>query len=308
MERKITRRKFLKTTVSGLGAGLAFSAFSSGNIGAPRLPRRPLGETGLNVTILGLGCAAIGSGRYSVAEGAEVVDTCLDEGINYVDCASTYGDAEEKLGAVMRRRRSEAIITTKTLRRGREEAWEEINTSLERLKTDSVDLLQLHAINSFEDLDRITSRDGSLGAALRAKGEGMASHIGISGHTRPEVIAEALNRYPFETTLVPLSSTDKLVHDFGETLFPLAQDRKFGIIAMKVLAAGRVTTHVQESIRYSLTLPISTAIVGMATVDEVKQNVLVARTFSPMDRDEMKAFEERTRGFATTGVMWWKRR
>ena len=310
MEHKITRRKFLRTSVSGLGAGLAFSAFSSpGSIEPmPRLPRRPLGRTGLNVTILGLGCAAMGSGRYSVDEGATVVDACLDEGINYIDCASTYGDAEVKLGAVMKRRRNEAIITTKTLKRGREEAWEEINTSLERLNTDSVDLLQLHAINSFEDLDRITARDGSLGAVLRAKEEGMASHIGISGHTRPEVIVEALNRYPFETTLVPLSSTDKLVHDFGETLFPLAQDRKFGVIAMKVLAAGRVTQHAQESIRYSLTLPISTAIVGMATVGEVKQNVRVAQAFSPMSHDEMKTLEERTRSYATTAVMWWKRR
>jgi aryl-alcohol dehydrogenase-like predicted oxidoreductase len=278
--------------MSGVGAGLTLSAFSSPEAATP-LPRRLLGQTGLQVTILGLGCAAIGYGRHTVEEGAAVIEACLDEGINYIDCASTYGNAEVKLGEVMKRRRNEAIITTKTLKRGYEEAWEEINTSLEQLKTDSVDLLQLHAINSFEDLDRITAKDGSLGAALRAKEEGMASHIGISGHTRPEVVAEALKRFPFETTLVPLSSTDKLVHDFGETLFPLAKEQKFGIIAMKVLAAGRVTQHVPESLRYSLSLPVSTAIVGMSTAAEVKENVHVARSFSPMDLDEMKAILRR---------------
>jgi len=310
MARHITRRDFLKSTVSGVGAGLTLSAFGASAIarGQTSLPKRPLGQTGLNVTILGLGCVAIGYGRHTVEEGAEVIDACLDEGINYIDCASSYGNAEMKLGEVMKRRRKEAIITTKTLKRGYTEAWEEINTSLERLKTDSVDLLQIHAINSFEDLDRIMARDGSLGAALRAKEEGMVSHIGISGHTRPEVIAEALKRFPFETTLVPLSSTDKLIHDFGETLFPLAKEQPFGIVAMKVLAAGRVTQHVSESLCYSLSLPISTAIVGMGMIDEVKYNVQVARRFSPMSPDEMKALEERTREFATTSIMWWKRR
>lgn len=310
MKDRITRRSFLKTSLSGIGAGLALPSLASSQVAetASPLPRRILGQTGLQVTVLGLGCAAIGYGRHTVEEGAQIIEACLDEGINYIDCASTYGNAEVKLGEVMKRRRNEAIITTKTLKRGRDEAWEEINTSLEHLKTDSVDLLQLHAINSFEDLDRIMAKDGSLGAALRAKEEGMASHIGISGHTRPEVIAEALKRFPFETTLVPLSSTDKLVHDFGETIFPLAKERKFGVIAMKVLAAGRVTQHVPESLRYSLSLPISTAIVGMARMAEVKQNVHVVRTFSPMDHDEMKALEDRTRDFATTSIMWWKRR
>ena len=306
----MTRRDFLKSTVSGVGAGLTISAFGTSAIagGQTPLPRRPLGKTGLNVTILGLGCVAIGYGRQTVEEGAAVIETCLDEGINYIDCASSYGNAEVKLGEVMKRRRNEAIITTKTLKRSYDEAWEEINTSIERLKCDSVDLLQIHAINSFEDLDRITAKDGSLGAALRAKDEGMVSHIGISGHTRPEVIASALERFPFETTLVPLSSTDKLIHDFGETLFPLAQKQLFGIVAMKVLAAGRVTQHVPESLRYSFSLPISTAIVGMGSIGEVKQNVRAARNFSPMAPDEMKALEERTRDFATTNVMWWKRR
>jgi predicted aldo/keto reductase-like oxidoreductase len=176
------------------------------------------------------------------------------------------------------------------------------------LRTSYVDLLQIHAINTFEDLDLITGPDGSLAAAQRAKEEGMARHIGITGHTRPEVLVEAFRRFPFATALVPLSSTDKVVSDFGTQLFPLGQKLGFGIIAMKVLAAGKVTDHVPESLRYSFTLPVSTAIVGMGTLEEVVQNTGVARSFSPMSKSEMSSLEEKTRSFATTDVMWWKRR
>ena len=308
--KRMNRRTFLKTASTGtVGAGLAFSGW--GLPGAPvsgALPRRPLGKTGLQVTILGLGCVAIGYGRHSLEEGAAVVEACINEGINYVDCASTYGDAELKVGEVMRRRRNEVILTTKTLARSREGSWAEINRSLERLQTGYVDVLQIHAVNSVADLDRVTDRDGSLGAVLRAQEEGMASHIGITGHTRPEVLVEALRRYPFETTLVPLSSTDKLIHDFGDALFPLAPEQGFGVVAMKVLAAGKVVGHVPESLRYAMSLPVSTAIVGMGTETEVRANCGVARTFTPMNREEMAALQDRTREFATTSVMWWKRR
>lgn len=306
MTRTITRRRFLKHAA---GAGLAVSALSGvGPSGESPLPRRPLGSTGLEVTILGLGCVAIGYGRHSVSEGAEIVHACIDHGINYIDCASSYGNAEVKVGEVMKTRRREVVLTTKTLERTKDAAWKEINRSLERLKTSRVDLLQVHAINTFDDLDFITALDGSLAAAQRAKEEGMATHIGITGHTRPEVLAEAFRRFPFATALVPLSSTDKLINDFGTPLFPLSRQMGFGVIAMKVLAAGRVTANVPESLRYSFTLPVSTAIVGMGTLDEVIQNTAIARGFVPMSASEMSSLEEKTRSFATTDVMWWKRR
>jgi aryl-alcohol dehydrogenase-like predicted oxidoreductase len=308
---RMDRRKFLKTASSGtVGAGLALSGWrivpteSSENA----IPRRPLGKTGLQVTILGFGCVAIGYGGQSIERGAQVVTSALDEGINYIDCASSYGDAELKVGAVMKHRRKSVVLATKTLERRRDASWAEINRSLERLQTDYVDLLQIHAVNSMEDLDRITNRNGSLGAALRAKEEGIVSHIGITGHTRPEVIVEALHRYPFETTLVPLSSTDKLIHDFGDELFPLSREQGFGIVAMKVLAAGNVVGHVPDSLRYSMSLPVSAAVVGMGSEEEVRSNTRVARNFVPLTSVEMLALQERTKQFATTAIMWWKRR
>lgn len=302
----ISRRRFLKAAA---GAGIAFSAFPTlGTQNAVPLPRRPLGTTGLDVTIIGLGCVAIGYGAHTVSEGAEIVNACVDMGINYIDCASSYGNAEVKVGEIMKTRRREVVLATKTLERSKENAWREINRSLERLQCSSVDLIQIHSVNSMRELDRVTSDDGSLVAAVRAKEEGLAHHVGITGHTRPEVLVEALRRYPFETILVPLSSTDRLVHDFGGTLFPLAEQHRFGIIAMKVLAAGKVIAHVSESLRYSMSLPVSTAIVGMGTMGEVRENVATARSFRPMDEAEAKALEQKTRSYANTDVMWWKRR
>ncbi|GJQ20100.1 MAG: oxidoreductase [Bacteroidia bacterium] len=307
MKKLITRRTFLRTAA---GAGLAVSALPRVSYAsAPEaLERRPLGSTGLQVTLLGLGCVAIGSGRLSSAEAEEIVHCCIDEGINYIDCASTYGDAEVKVGRVMKSRRKEVVLATKTLERGEEDAWREINTSMERLGTDRIDLLQIHSVNRLDELDRVTGKNGSLRAALRAQEQGMVTHIGITGHTRPEVIVEALKRYPFATVLAPLSSTDAVVNDFGALLFPIARERRVGVIAMKVLAAGRVTRYREESLRYSFSLPISTAIVGMGTKQEVRQNVATARAFKPMSAVEMKALEEKTRTFATTSVLWWKRR
>jgi predicted aldo/keto reductase-like oxidoreductase len=310
MRRSLTRRGFLRVAASG-AAGLAAGAAARSDTGIPRrvaLEHRPLGSTGLEVSLLGLGCVALGSKSLTLSEGQELVEACLDGGITYVDCASTYGDAELKVGEVMRTRRAEVVLATKTLERERDQAWKEINRSLERLQSSRVDLLQLHAINRMEELDRVMASDGAFRAALRAREEGMCDHIGITGHTRVEVIAEALKRYDFATTLVPLSSTDRLVSDFGETIFDLARQRHFGVIAMKVLAAGRVTRYASESITYSLSLPISTAVVGMATVEEVRANVATAKRFRPMSLAEREALEKKTKDSATTSVLWWKRR
>jgi hypothetical protein len=251
---------------------------------------------------------AIGSGRYSVSEGAEIVEACLDAGINYIDCASTYGDAEQKVGAVMKRRRAEVVLATKTLERDVEASWREINRSLDRLQTSFVDLLQIHAVNRMEELDRVTARDGALAAVLRAQEEGLCRHIGITGHTRPEVLVEAFRRFPFATALVPLSSMDALISDFGEALFPLSRERGFGVIAMKVLAGGSMTRYAAESLRYALSLPVGTAVVGMGSREEVRQNASVAASFRPLTVDERRALVEKTRPHATTAILWWKRR
>ena len=295
------RRTFLHSVAVG---SITLPAFHAS---AVKIPHRPLGATGLEVSVLGLGCATLGYSPMSVEEGATLVDAAIDAGITYIDCASSYGNAEEKVGAVMRRRRKEVVLATKCLERSKDDAWREINRSLERLQTDRLDLLQVHAINSMRDLDRVAADDGALAAAIRARDEGLCRFIGITGHTRPEVLAAALDRFPFATVLCPLSSTDALVNDFAPVIGPIVKDRNVGLVAMKVFAAGRMVQHPTRSLRYSLSLPVSTAVVGMINAAELRENVAAAVGFSPMSTDEMRALEESTRSTATTDVMWWKR-
>jgi aryl-alcohol dehydrogenase-like predicted oxidoreductase len=299
---KISRREFIKKTSTAIiGAGLVGIKGSSAEI-----EKRELGKTGLKVTILGLGCAQIGALRnFKLA--VEIIETAIDLGINYIDTASTYGDAEEKVGEVMRSRRNEVVLATKTLQRDKESSWREINTSIERLKTDYVDILQIHSVNTMAELDKITSKNGSLYSVIKAKEQGLCKHIGITGHTRPEVIKEALNRFDFETVLVPLSSVDKLLNDFGDVIFPVAKKKNVGVIAMKVLSDGRVTDFVEDSLRYVFSLPISTAIVGVKSIVELKQNVEIAKNFIPMTKKEIDALIEKSRRYANTSVLWWKR-
>jgi aryl-alcohol dehydrogenase-like predicted oxidoreductase len=299
---KISRREFIKKTSTAIiGAGLVGIKGSSAEI-----EKRELGKTGFKVTILGLGCAQIGALRnFKLA--VEIIETAIDLGINYIDTASTYGDAEEKVGEVMRSRRNEVVLATKTLQRDKESSWREINTSIERLKTDYVDILQIHSVNTTAELDKITSKNGSLYSVIKAKEQGLCKHIGITGHTRPEVIKEALNRFDFETVLVPLSSVDKLLNDFGDVIFPVAKKKNVGVIAMKVLSDGRVTDFVEDSLRYVFSLPISTAIVGVKSIVELKQNVEIAKNFVPMTKKEIDALIEKSRRYANTSVLWWKR-
>jgi predicted aldo/keto reductase-like oxidoreductase len=207
----------------------------------------------------------------------------------------------------MRSRRNEVVLATKTLQRDKESSWREINTSIERLKTDYVDILQIHSVNTMAELDKITSKNGSLYSVIKAKEQGLCKHIGITGHTRPEVIKEALNRFDFETVLVPLSSVDKLLNDFSDVIFPVAKKKNVGVIAMKVLSDGRVTDFVEDSLRYVFSLPISTAIVGVKSIVELKQNVEIAKNFVPMTKKEIDALIEKSRRYANTSVLWWKR-
>ena len=147
---RLTRREFIKKTGATI-IGASLIGFEN------TLEKRKLGKTGLNITILGLGCAQIGSIR-SFKQAVKIVETAIDLGINYIDTASTYGNSEEKVGEVMKSRRKEVILATKTLQRDKESSWREINTSLERLNTDYVDILQFHSVYTMYELDKITSK------------------------------------------------------------------------------------------------------------------------------------------------------
>lgn len=166
---------------------------------------RRLGRTEHHSSVLLYGAAALGEVDQDTADRS--IQQALDAGINHFDVAASYGDAEERLGPWIPRIRDDIFLATKTGERDADAAWREINRSLERLQTDHVDLIQLHAIGDVDDLDRATRPGGSLEAALRAVEEGLAGAVGITGHGHdaPATHLEALRRHPFATVLSPMN-------------------------------------------------------------------------------------------------------
>jgi predicted aldo/keto reductase-like oxidoreductase len=175
------------------------------------MERRRLGRLGHESSVILYGGAALSEVDQDTADRS--IQEALDGGINHFDFAASYGDAELRLGPWIPRIRDRIFLATKTGERERDAAWAQINASLERLQTDSVDLLQLHAVGDLEDLDRATGTGGALEAAVRAQEEGLVGAVGITGHgaQAPATHLEALRRFPFATVLTPLNA--KLAED-----------------------------------------------------------------------------------------------
>jgi predicted aldo/keto reductase-like oxidoreductase len=213
---------------------------------------RELGNTGLQVSAIGLGCAQLGSSSTDYA--VRVVRRARELGVTYFDLARGYRDAEVKVGLALEGEREEVILSTKTAARTRDDAWRHIGESLERLRTDYLDNCHLHALHSSEDIARRLGPDGALQALLEAREQRMIHHIGCSSH-HSQVAVEAVQRFPFEIVLVILNLVER---EPLEALIPLCQERGVGVTIMK-----------------PLNQPIACAVPGATTVEEVEENALL---------------------------------
>src|SRR5437764_464746 len=196
----------------------------------------------------------------------------------------------------MASRREEVFLATKINTRRRDDVLEELRRNLKELRTDHVDLIQVHAVNTMADLDAALAPDGTLAALEEARRQGMARFVGITGHSRPWVLARALERYDFDTVLVATGPVDRLVNAPEEVLLPLARARQVGVVAMKVYGHGEIKQR-GLALRYALSLPgVSTAIVGMADESEIDENVRLAEGLAPLREDELGALVEEATG------------
>lgn len=200
---------------------------------------RRLGRLEHQSSVLIYGAASLGGVDQDRADAS--IQEALDAGINHFDVAADYGDAELRLGPRMPEIRDRIFLATKTGRRTYDEAWAEINRSLERLQTDRLDLIQMHAVCDLENLDLVTGKGGSLEAAIRAKEEGMVSAIGITGHTdeAPSVHREGLRRFDFDSVLTPLNyklSTDPKYADDYAALVEAVQASDAALMTIKMIS------------------------------------------------------------------------
>ncbi|GMV36718.1 MAG: hypothetical protein AMXMBFR61_12260 [Fimbriimonadales bacterium] len=307
-----TRREFLQKAAA---AGLSFAAArlgwpAEGQTAEREMAKRDAGKMGWKASILAFGMAEVPPDDLDLCE--KMLRRALDLGVNYIDTAPSYqrGAGELAVGRVADRRK-EFFLATKTLGRTKEAAAQDIQGSLERMKVPVIDLLHLHAVNDMRTLDTVLARGGPIEALEEAKRAGKIRYIGITGHTRPEVILEALKRYPFDAILVPVSAADYHLNDFALETIPYANKKGVSVAGMKSLKgwqnAGKKEVSSRELIHYALSLPIATLTCGMTNLEQVEENVKAARTFRALATADMDRIRAACKEWGTSQHLWWKR-
>jgi uncharacterized protein len=305
-EKRISRRTFVKAGTLGT-AGLVVAGGSAGAAppaAPPPMPERPLGRTGHQVRIFSLGGQATIERPGMRDEAVAIVDRALDLGVNYIDTAASYGRgiSQVYIGEVMATRRREAFLATKTHDRTRDGSLRLLEQSLTSLKTDHIDLWQLHNITTTAQLDQVFGPGGAMEALQQARSEGIVRFLGITGHADPDVLIDGITRFDFDAILLALNPADRYHLPFMDTLLPLANRKQMGVIAMKLPSRGRIfreggITSIRQSMSWVLSQPVSTCIIGCDDIAQLEENVAVAAEFQPLNSAQMASIEALVAGY-----------
>jgi aryl-alcohol dehydrogenase-like predicted oxidoreductase len=317
-----TRREFLETAAAS-GAALGLSGLAAAQEpangtaagGAPPgrgLPTRPLGRTGVRVSMLCLGGWHIGSVREE-NEAIRIMHAAIDEGLTFFDNAWDYhdGHSETIMGRAlaMNNRRQQVFLMTKCCGRDAKTARQHLDDSLRRLRTDHLDLWQFHEINYDNDPDWIMDR-GVLAEGQRAVREGKVRFLGFTGHKDPRIHLALLGRHTWDTVQMPINVCDYHYRSFAQQVVPEANRRNIGVIGMKSLGGGsrgrgrlveeRVCT-VDEALNYALSRPIASLVSGIDSIQVLQQNLRIARAYPALDAQQLQALITRVRPAAGDG-------
>jgi aryl-alcohol dehydrogenase-like predicted oxidoreductase len=274
------------------------------------VPHRPLGDTGIQVSAMALGGYHLGSATNQ-QEVNNIVARAMDAGINFFDNAWDYhnGHSEEVVGTALKGKRQQAIVMTKvcTHGRGKDVAMQQLEQSLRRLQTDYLDLWQIHEVIYENDPDLIFRPGGAAEALLQAKQQGKVRAIGFTGHKDPSIHLKMLAQdLAFDTVQMPLNCLDATFRSFETNVLPVAKQRGIGVLGMKSMGgSGEIVVHgaatPEQALRYAMSLPVSSTISGVDSMDVLEQNLAVARGFQPMPAQEMQALREQCKFFASDG-------
>lgn len=316
---QITRRDFLKLGTAGAtGLALARLEAEAAEFKPPagKMPTRVLGKTGVRVGIMALGGYSAVVDFPSDELAVKFIHDCIDSGINYLDTAPVYQhsddlrSSERRLGKALVKRRKEVFLNTKSMKRDRDQAMRDIETSLKLLQTDYLDSFQIHCIDPKQDhLKNFGKPDGIYTLVRQLKDQKVFRFIGITTHLDGALLKEALEMFEFDTVLATFNPT-KECKPFEELVLPVAQKQNLGIVAMKIM--GGATKYDQTTLdglpaklvgadqgkapantllRYALSLPIHTATSGVASYAHLRQNLEVCYQFKPLEDRERRALQ-----------------
>lgn len=275
----------------------------NGEYGGPvpdfQVPKRPMGKTGLQVSILGMGGYHLGtaSGQEEVNK---MVAKALDHGINFFDNAWEYhkGMSEERVGNALKGKRDQAIVMTKVCTHGRKKdvAMRQLEESLKRLQTDHLDVWQVHEVIYYNDPEKAYEPDGVLEALTAAKQQGKVRFVGFTGHKNPSIHLDMLHRgYAFDTVQMPINPFDPSYRSFEREVVPVAVSKGMAVFSMKSMSgSGESIVHgaltPTEALSYAMSVPgVSTTISGMDSMEVLDQNLRILHSFKPLDEAAMNA-------------------
>lgn len=287
------RRTFLATSAAGLAA-YAWSA-ETDPLKPGDIPKRMFGKTGERLTIIGQA-----GGRFplcSFEDAKAITQRAYELGINYFDCARIYwnGRSEEVYGAVLPPYRKHIFLTTKSPQRTRKGAEADLDKSLRALKTDYLDLWQIHQVGTMDEVDQIFAPGGAIEAFEAAKQAGKCRFIGFTGHHDPQVHLAMLKRYDkYDTILMPLNPADPSYLSFEKSVLPIAVARGLGIQGMKSTANAKLlqSMHIKDCISYVLSLPIHCLALGCTTIGQIEDDVRIAQRFEQLSEAQMAQLRE----------------
>ncbi len=274
------------------------------------IPKRMLGRTGVDVTVLGLGGEGILRTYGYEKEAYALINRALDLGITYCESARAYSGSEAYYGKALRERRKDIFLASKSHARDRKGALLHLQETLNLMKTDHLDLWQIHDVRTKEEIEEIFGPDGALGAFVDAKEKGLIRFIGVTGHHDPEVTRQCIERFDFDTVLLPVNPAEPFYKSFIEGVIPTARSKGMGIIGMKVYFrgfAGRIpwVTTLEPFFRFALSQAVTTVVIGCDDVQQLEENVSFARSFNPMTEREKEELMDTISPFARK-LMYYK--
>jgi len=256
------------------------------------IPKRKLGKTGVDVTILGLGGEGVLRTYGYEREADDLINRAIDLGINYFESARAYSGSESYYGRSLRERRKEIFLTSKSHARNKKGALLHLQETLRNMKTDHLDLWQVHDVRTEEEIEEIFGPNGALEAFVEAKDKGLVRFIGVTGHHDPLITKRCLQRFDFDTVLIPVNPAEPAYKSYLTEVIPSAKKKGMGIVGMKVYFRGFADKlpwfeTMEPLFRFALSQPITTAVIGCDDVEQLEENVKLAESFSPMTEREI---------------------
>jgi predicted aldo/keto reductase-like oxidoreductase len=302
------RRTFLSSSVA---AGLGAVAWSAGTVHVKPgdIPERVFGKTGVRLTIIGQA-----GGRFpmcSYEDAKAITLRAYELGVNYFDTARIYWDgrSEEVYGDVLPPFRKNIFLTTKSPQRTRQGAEADLEKSLQALKTDHVDLWQIHQVGSLDEVEQIFAPGGAIEAFEAAKKAGKCRFIGFTGHHDPQVHLAMLKKYDkYDSILMPLNPADPSYVSFETSVLPIAVERGMGIQGMKSTANAKLlpTIPLKDCLAYVLSLPIHCLALGCTTIGQIEDDVRIAQQFKPLDDEQLAQIREKAAKLKGPQLEDWK--